>query len=369
MIWTQPEPTPVTNAAQPIDPDLDNKLCSLLIARVRDYAIFMLNPEGRVMTWNEGAHLIKGYTREEIVGRPMSTFYTDEDMNRGRPQQLLEEATRNGRVEDEGWRVRKDGTRFWADVVITAVRDDTGALVGFAKITRDLTERRRAEAAIGELSGRLFMMQDEERRRLAGQLHDRTSMSLTAVLGSLYRVKAHLKSPDVVLLKDVDNSIAQVESASDTIRRVAGMLHPSRLAQNGLVETLRWYVNAVSGQLLSVRADLPAGPIPLPGEWEIVLFRLVQECLNYIVARGGARDVVVRLVADADLLLEVTIRGAVPLGLRDALSTGAGFAGVRERLRQLGGTLKFVADAEHAVIEARLPLARPLPSDEPRWRG
>jgi PAS domain S-box-containing protein len=348
----------MTNAAaQPVDPDLDNKLCSLLIARVRDYAIFMLNPEGRVMTWNDGARLIKGYTRDEIIGQSMTRFYTAEDQENGRPQELLQKAMRNGRAEDEGWRVRKDGTRFWADVVITAVKDDTGKLLGFAKITRDLTERRKAEAAIGELSGRLFMMQDEERQRLASQLHDRTSVSLTAVLGSLYRVKAHLKSPDVVLLKDVDDSIARVEGASDVIRRVAGMLHPSRLEQSGLVDTLRWYVNAMSGVLLSVRAELPAKPIPMPAECEIVLFRLVQECLNYIVARGGSREVVVRLSAKLQLVLEVAITGATQFGLQDALGTGAGFAGVRERLRMLGGTLKSVSGGDQTVIEATLTVS------------
>ena len=348
----------MTHATDPFDPALENRLCSLLIARVRDYAIFMLNPDGQVMTWNDGARLIKGYTRHEIVGQSMTRFYTPEDQERGRPQELLQEAVRNGRVEDEGWRVRKDGGRFWADVVITAVRDDTGHLLGFAKITRDLTERRRAEAAIGELSGRLFLLQDEERQRLAAQLHDRTSSSLTGVLGSLYRVKAHLKTADVVLLNDVADSIAKVEAASDMIRRVAGMLHPSRLEQSGLVETLRWYVTAVSGKLLSVRAELPEAPIPMSTECEIVLFRLVQECLNYLVGRGGTRDVVVRVSGTDNVLVQIDITGTTPFGLRDALGTGAGFAGVQERLRHLGGTLKVVSGGDHSIIEATLPASQ-----------
>jgi len=119
-----------------LDASVENQLCSLLIARVQDYAIFMLNPDGKVMTWNEGARLIKGYNRSEIIGQPMARFYTAEDQQSGRPAELLRQAEVEGRVEDEGWRVRKDGTRFWADVVVTAVRDDTGKLTGFAKITR-----------------------------------------------------------------------------------------------------------------------------------------------------------------------------------------------------------------------------------------
>ncbi|HXI57916.1 MAG TPA: PAS domain S-box protein [Polyangia bacterium] len=117
----------------------------LLVESVRDYAIFMLDPGGRVQTWNAGAEIIKGYAPGEIIGRHLSVFYTPEDQASGHASELLAEAVRNGRVEDEGWRVRKDGTRFWADVIITALRDESGELSGFAKVTRDLTERRNAE--------------------------------------------------------------------------------------------------------------------------------------------------------------------------------------------------------------------------------
>ena len=114
----------------------------LLVQSVEDYAIFMLDPGGRVLTWNRGAQRIKGYAATEIVGQHFSVFYGAEDLAARKPERELEVATREGRVEDEGWRLRKDGTRFWANVVITALRDDSGALLGFGKVTRDLTERR-----------------------------------------------------------------------------------------------------------------------------------------------------------------------------------------------------------------------------------
>jgi PAS domain S-box-containing protein len=122
-----------------------NELFRLLVQSVKDYAIFMLEPDGRVATWNAGAERLKGYTAEEIIGRHFSVFYPGGDARAGRCEHGLEVATREGRFEDEGWRVRKDGTRFWASVIITAVRDGRGALVGFAKVTRDLTERKRAD--------------------------------------------------------------------------------------------------------------------------------------------------------------------------------------------------------------------------------
>lgn len=117
----------------------------LLIQSVRDYAIFMLDPTGHIATWNEGAHRIKGYTAEEIIGKHFSIFYPREDLDDGKPARELEIATRTGVYEEEGWRVRKDGSRFWANVVITAIRKPDGLLAGFAKVTRDLTDRRAAQ--------------------------------------------------------------------------------------------------------------------------------------------------------------------------------------------------------------------------------
>jgi PAS domain S-box-containing protein len=116
-----------------------------MVESVKDYAIFVLDPEGRVATWNAGAQRIKGYTADEIIGRHFSAFYPEIDIRNGKPDMELRVAAQVGRVEDEGWRLRKDGTRFWANVVITAIRGREGQLVGFGKVTRDLTERRAAE--------------------------------------------------------------------------------------------------------------------------------------------------------------------------------------------------------------------------------
>jgi len=137
-----------------------NGLYRLLVESVRDYAIFALDPDGYILTWNVGAERLKGYAPNEIIGRHFSTFYPPEDIAADKPGAELRGATRDGRFEDDGWRVRKDGTLFWANVIITALRDATGNLVGFAKVTRDLTERRRAEETL---------RQSEERFRLLVQ--------------------------------------------------------------------------------------------------------------------------------------------------------------------------------------------------------
>ncbi|HTV23363.1 MAG TPA: PAS domain S-box protein, partial [Polyangiaceae bacterium] len=130
------------------------------IDSVADYAIFMLDAQGYVRTWNKGAHRIKGYEAREIVGQHFSKFYPAEDVAAGKPEHELRVASEEGRVEDEGWRVRKDGSLFWANVVITALRGPDGSLHGFGKVTRDLSERRAAEEALRRAEQRFHHLVD-----------------------------------------------------------------------------------------------------------------------------------------------------------------------------------------------------------------
>jgi PAS domain S-box-containing protein len=124
--------------------DQDNtKLFKYLIQGVKDYAIFALDPDGKIITWNAGAERTKGYLASEVIGKHFSMFYTDDAKASGQPQFELQEAMRTGSYEEEGWRVRKDGSQFWAAVVINKLIDDQGVHLGFAKVTRDLTERKK----------------------------------------------------------------------------------------------------------------------------------------------------------------------------------------------------------------------------------
>ena len=157
----------------------------LLVQSIVDYAIYMLDPQGHVTSWNAGAERIKGYPTEEIIGEHFSRFYTPEDRESGVPKRALETARREGRYEAEGWRVRRDGTRFWASVVIDAIKNDKGRLVGFAKITRDLTERRDAQKKLEESREQLFRVQKMEAlgQLTGGLAHDFNNL-LTAILGA-----------------------------------------------------------------------------------------------------------------------------------------------------------------------------------------
>lgn len=139
------QPAPISKAQLADTLKHGGRIYQLMVESVRDYAIFMLDPNGYVASWNRGAERIKGYTAKEIIGKHFSVFYRADDIAIGHPQRELEIAAREGRFEEEGERLRKDGSAFWANVVITAVHDEEGTLVGFAKVTRDLTERRDAE--------------------------------------------------------------------------------------------------------------------------------------------------------------------------------------------------------------------------------
>jgi PAS domain S-box-containing protein len=146
----------------------------LLVENVKDYAIFMLDTEGGIVSWNLGAERISEYRQNEIVGKHFSVFYSLDDVQAGKPEKGLKIAVAEARFEEEGWQMRKDGSRFWAHVVITPVRDEQGNLRAFAQVTRDVTELKETAQVLSELPARLLQSQDEERQRIAHELHDST---------------------------------------------------------------------------------------------------------------------------------------------------------------------------------------------------
>jgi PAS domain S-box-containing protein len=171
----------------------DEERFRLLVNAVTDYAIYMLDASGNIASWNAGAERFKGYAASEVIGRHFSIFYTEEDILKGIPATALQTSERTGKFEAEGWRVRKDGTRFWAHVIIDPIRAPTGELLGFAKVTRDLTERREAQQHLDAAREALFQSQkmDAIGKLTGGVAHDFNNL-LTAVLGSLELVQRRI---------------------------------------------------------------------------------------------------------------------------------------------------------------------------------
>lgn len=251
----------------------------LLVEAVADYAIFLLGPDGRVLTWNLGAQRIKGYTADEIVGQHFSRFYTEPDREAGRPALLLERASEDDRVEDEGWRLRKDGTRFWADVVITALREEAGAPpYAFAKITRDLTERRAAEEQQRNLHA-------EQRARVAAE-------EALAARDRFLSIASHeLRTP-----------VASLQLATEAMLRAReqGRLDDARLGtglDRVLQATLR--LGELMGELLDV-SQLTSGPQPMR-RTRTDLVALVRD----VASRFADREDRIRLTAPAEVWIEI----------------------------------------------------------------
>ena len=277
----------------------------LLVDSIRDYAVFMLDPDGIVRSWNNGAQLIKGYTAAEIIGRHISTFYIPEERDEGKPQRLLALAERDGRVEAEGWRVRKDGSRFWADVVITALREG-GELVGFVKVTRDLTDRLRAQEE------RLQLAHAEEAIRLRDEFLSIASHELRTPLTALQLQLESLEEQTAAGPARLSGKVAGavrssqrlgvlIDSLLDVSRIATGQLslHPSEMDLRPSVELLLDGLRD-SADRAGSRLELEADSA-LCGEWDqIRLEQLLTNLVANAIKYGAGKPIVVSLARDGD---------------------------------------------------------------------
>jgi PAS domain S-box-containing protein len=248
----------------------------MLIEAVRDYAIFMLSPDGVVRTWNHGAQRIKGYAPAEIIGQHFSVFYTPEDRAAGHPDRILNRALAEGRAEDQGWRVRKDGTRFWADVIVTALRDQDGVPYAYAKVTRDLTERRAAE---------------ERERALLVEREARAAAEAALIARDRFlSIASHeLKTPAASLMLTVD-SLAKA--------RDAGRLEDERLSAGlARLTTATTRLGALVDELLDV-SRLQSGSLPFAPE-RMDLVAVVREVIDRFTDADDAHRI--RLTAPAEV--------------------------------------------------------------------
>ncbi|MGW0809333.1 PAS domain-containing sensor histidine kinase [Nonomuraea sp. NPDC002799] len=305
----------------------------LLVQSIRDYAIFMLDPHGRIVSWNVGAQRIKGYTADDIIGTHFSAFYPPEDVAAGKPAMELKVAAAEGQWEEEGWRVRKDGTRFWASVVITALYGEDGRLRGFGKVTRDLTERRSLSRALderGQLLTHLVQAQERERRRIASDVHDDTIQSMISVGMRLRLLENDLPEEYAAAVRDLD---AAVEEAVVRLRDLAFRLRPPA---GGLAEGLTAYLEqTMDGLTWALEDRLDGEP---PAETTITVFRVCQEALANVRKHARAGAVTVELAA-LDRGVHVRVRDD-GIGLPIAGDGQAGHFGLiemRERAEAAGG--------------------------------
>ncbi len=359
----------------------------LLVHGVTDYAIYMMTPAGQVSSWNAGAERIKGYRPEEIIGRHFSQFYTEEDRQAGMPQIALETAARDGRFEKEGWRIRKDGSKFVANVVIDAIRAPDGKLLGFAKITRDITERREAERALQAAREALFQSQkmDAIGQLTGGVAHDFNNL-LMAVLGSLELLRKRLPS-DPKMMRLVDNAMQGAQRGAGLTQRMLAFarrqeLKPAVIDVAELVHGMTDLLHSSLGATVQIETDFSPGlnkVLADPNQLELAILNLAVNARD-AMPRGGAIMIAARemnvvdapdLKAGRYVCLSLTDEGC---GMDEATrgralepffttkgvgkGTGLGLSMVHGMIDQSGGKLVLKSGkGEGTTVELWLPVA------------
>jgi len=304
----------------------------------------------------------------------------------GKPQWELVIAAKEGRFEDEGWRVRKDGSKFWANVIITALRDDAGKLVGFGKVTRDFTERRQAQQALENevaerrtaerrlqnsekslraLSLHLLRTQDEERRRIGRELHDSLGQYLAVLKMKLDSLAFATGQEQDAATQDLAQCICLAEDCIKEVRTVSYLLYPPMLEEMGLKSAIPWYLDgfsARSGIKTSFEVQTDFGR--LPRESELALFRVLQESLTNVHRHSGSQTAHIRLLMRqrmCTLEIEDKGKGISPHLLEQSGqdwigALGVGLRGMNERLGQLGGKIELSSSENGTTVVASVPI-------------
>jgi PAS domain S-box-containing protein len=388
----------------------------LLVEGVQEYAIFQLDPDGNVVSWNAGAQRLKGYDSAEIVGHHFSIFYPPEDQLKNKPCEILARAARDGQTDDEGWRVRKDGSRFWANVVITALRDSSGNLLGFAKLTRDTTENReRAEALtkakellelrveqrtavltrlnnemrteiadrqhaeeqlrksrdqLRALAARLQSVREEERAYIAREIHDELGQACTAIKMDLALISRKLTKRQTKLLAKVESSIQLVDSTIVTLRRIASELRPRTLDDLGLPAALEAQAQEFESRTgIHCSVTLPPEPLTLDTDRSTAIFRIFQESLTNVARHAHASRVEARLQLENDrIIFEVFDNGTGfdPEVAKERKSLG--LIGMQERALLLNGEFKAEGvPGRGTTMRLTIPLAPSIAAESVRY--
>ena len=359
----------------------DEKRFRILLDSLQDHAVLTLDPEGRVTSWNAGAKRVTGYHDFEIIGQHFSRFYLEEDLDSGKPEQALQLATAEGQYEEEGWRLRKDGSKFWANTVLTVLRGDDGGSIGFAGVTRDITERMlkqqtvqeaqrdiiESEQSLRRLSLHLLRSQDEERRRIGKDLHDNLGQYLSTL-------KMELESLQLLTKEDREGNpsdeLAQcihlVKASIDEFRILSQSLYPPMLEDMGLRSAIPWYLEAFAKHS-GIKTTLQISPElrRFSSDVELALFRVLQEALANVELHSGSATADLQLfIRNGNVVLKVRDAGkGIPweiLGQADhgqLFATGVGLRGMNERMKQLCGRLDLTSSKQGTTVIATLPIA------------
>jgi PAS domain S-box-containing protein len=356
-----------------------------LVGGVTDYALYMLDPTGIVSNWNAGGERIKGYSASEIVGQHFSRFYTPADQAAGKPARALRIALKSGRYEEDGWRVRKDGSFFWASVVIDPIRNDAGELIGFAKITRDITERKAAQEKLLTMQRQLAESQkfDALGQLTGGIAHDFNNL-LMIISGSIHAIRKDVTNEKALkALQSIDGASQRAAALTRQLLTFARRqsVQPQSIKLSERLDVLRDVVNSGLGSTVSLTIDVADDAWNIvvdPNEFETALVNLVVNARD-AMPEGGSVIVSARNIPDKDqVAISVEDTG---VGIPDDIAekvfdpffttkavgkgTGLGLSQVHGFAHQAGGTvgIKSVLGSG-TTITMCLPRATGQPADE-----
>lgn len=351
-----------------------------LVTNVTDYAILLLDINGHILTWNKGAALMNGYQEKEILGRHISVFYRREDLANEDLSNAIRFAEEKGKFEHEGWRVRKDGTLFWANVTLTPLMDKDGKLTGFAKITRDMTEKKKAQdlqlsfnaklsrqvadktkelkettGQLRQLSAHLQNTREQERRRIARELHDELGQMLTGLRMDVVWLSRKVISTDGAIAERFERALQLLHETRDSMRRISTNLHPSILEDlriKAALERLTHDFESRSGIATTfeiIPSDLD--DTSFSPDLTIGIYRVFQESLNNIAKHAGASRVHASLtLGPSNLLLKIEDNGN-GFDMESVAQKGTlGLISMRERAIMMNGSYRIESKPEQGTI-------------------
>ncbi|PYX24638.1 MAG: hypothetical protein DMG87_03165, partial [Acidobacteria bacterium] len=324
-------------------------------------AIFVRNLDARITYWNQGAERLYGWTRAEVLGKPIDDYLKTQF-----PQPFADirsEILRTGSWQGELIHSTKDRRRITVASRWSVWSDKQGKPLGFLELNTDLTEQKRAEENLRTMSGRLLQLQDEERRRIARELHDSAGQMLVALDMNLATIQRDGANLNHGAARACAESLHLVQQLSKELRTISHLLHPPLLDEAGLPSAIRWFVEGFAERSkIPVALEIPQNLGRLSPEFETTIFRVVQEGLTNIHRHSGSSTAAIRISQGPEAIrLEISDRGkgipaGVQLGLAGAGRSGVGIQGMRERLRQLGGHLEIQSRRTGTTILAVLPL-------------
>jgi len=321
-------------------------------------AILMLDPEHRVLLCNPAFERLFQYGREELINANLEDLIATRELTQ-EAVNIWQRVLRGEKVYASTKRRRKDGSIV--DVEIHGIPlIIKRKLIGVYGIYHDVSQRKEAEMEVRQLSARLLQMQDEERRRIARELHDTTAQKFVALNMNLTRLSELCAGETPEIDSVIADSLHLAEESARELRTLAYLLHPPTLDDIGLTSAIRWYARGFAQRSgIEVSLDLPAELERLPRDVETMMFRVVQEGLTNVHRHSGSRSATIRLMADAEqIVLELSDQGrGMPSKLQGATvaEVGVGIAGMRERARQLGGTLEIISDPNGTTLRVLQP--------------